>query len=94
MSKAAKKRKQAVRRQQKAARKAAKAAMYKSFSEQGINNKTRRHKAKSTEPSGKKGQHAMTNCGNTGCIKCHPELNNVRMCNGKYRQPDNPIKRS
>lgn len=91
MGKASRKHQHAGKMAEKARRKEAKRALYKSYSERGQINKAKVHR---TESSGKKGQHVMKDCGNTGCIKCYPHLNNYCMNNGVYRLPDFKIKLS
>lgn len=92
MGKASRKRKHKLVMEAKARRKEAKRALYKSYAEHGQANKTKRHKAKPTEASGKKGQHVMADCDNVGCIRCYPNLNNYQLNNGKYRLPNHPVK--
>jgi hypothetical protein len=92
MSKAAKSRRSDARKSAKASRKAAKAALYHSYAEQGHKNRAKKHGGKSTE-GGHKGQHLVADCGNPGCIRCYPDLNNTQKCNGEYRLPNHPVKR-
>lgn len=84
MSKKSKSVRKEKRKQEKASRKAAKAALYRSYSEQGRKKRAAKHGGKSTE-GGHKGQHLVADCGNPGCIRCHPALNNYVLGNGKTR---------
>jgi hypothetical protein len=83
MSKKSKAKRKDARKLQKAQRKAAKAALYKSYSEKGREAATRRHRKKSE--GGGKHQHLMADCGNPGCLRCYPELNNHLLGNGMTR---------
>ena len=81
--KGSKKRRKDTRKMEKAKRKAAKAALYKSYSEKGHENTARKH-GRRTESKGK-GQHLMADCGNVGCLRCYPHLNNYLLGNGMTR---------
>jgi hypothetical protein len=83
MSKKSKARRSDARKIEKARRKAAKAALYKSYSEKGHESVTHKH-GKRTEGKGKH-QHLVADCGNTGCLRCYPHLNNYLLGNGKTR---------
>lgn len=81
MGKIGKSKRSDKRKQEKARRKAAKAALYRSFAEKG---KARKASEQKTE-GGHKHQHLTADCGNVGCIRCYPHLNNYMLKNGKYR---------
>lgn len=84
MGRAAKKRRHDKRKEMKAKRKEAKRLLYKSYAEKGRESRQRKH-GKRTEGSGKKGQHVMADCGNVGCVRCYPKLNDYVLCNGWRR---------
>ena len=83
MSKKSKAKRKDARKLEKSRRKAAKAALYKSYSERGHENATKK-RGKRTESKGK-GQHLMADCGNVGCLRCYPALNNYVLANGMPR---------
>lgn len=86
MSKKSKARHALKRKMAKKAAKQKKRDLYKSYSESGKSSRLKKVGGKQTEPSGKKGQHAMADCGNVGCIKCYPHLNNtIRATTGRLR---------
>jgi len=91
MSKTSKSRRSDARKQAKASRKASKAALYRSYGEQGRKNKAKKHGGRSTT-GGHKGQHLDTDCGNPGCIRCYPQLNNTQKGNGQFRLPNCSVK--
>lgn len=82
MSKSGKKKKASAKRALKARRKDVKRALYKSYSELGQAKKDSEHK---TQASGKKHQHIVADCGNTGCVHCYPHLNKRILGNGKLK---------
>jgi hypothetical protein len=84
MSKKSRSTRSLKRKQEKASRKASKAALYRSYSEQGRKNRLKKVGGRVTT-GGHKGEHLVANCGNPGCIRCYPELNNTMKCNGKLR---------
>ena len=66
----------------KRAAKEKKRALYKIYSEQGRKNLTKRHR----KTGGKgKHQHLEPNCGNPGCLRCHPETSDYVLPNGYTR---------
>lgn len=72
MSKGARNRNSERRRMEKKRRKEAKRALYKSYSEQGRKNNSKRA-TKHKVISSVKGNHVMLDCGNVGCEKCYPQ---------------------
>lgn len=70
MSKASKKRAGEKKRKDKRAEKAAKAALYLSYRDQGRKKGSRRFLLKK-EKGGSKVKHPFSPCGNIGCIRCY-----------------------
>jgi hypothetical protein len=85
MSKKSRKRRSDERKKLKQQRKEAKRMLYKSYSEKGHESAAKRGRLKKGSGGGKKGQHVMANCGNSGCIRCYPLLNNYMLQNGWLR---------
>ena len=56
----------------KRARKDARRALYKSYSEQG--KKNTKKKRRTTVGSVQKGNHTVADCGNPGCKRCNPQF--------------------
>ncbi len=80
MSASGRKKRSMKRAQEKRERHAKKAALYKSYAEEGRKNKSKRFLRKKAT-SNAKGQHLMTDCGNVGCQRCNPRP--IVLCNGK-----------
>jgi hypothetical protein len=71
MSTSGKKRKHGEKMKRKRAAKAARRDAYKALA--GTSAKSKRlRRNKSVEPSGRKHEHLMANCGNIGCKQCFP----------------------
>lgn len=77
MSKNAKLNAREQRRRQKAKVKAQKAAEYAARAASGDNSKVRGGRRASKRPP-VLAKHAVLNCGNVGCLRCHPELAGLR----------------
>lgn len=75
MSSSGKKRKHAEKMKRKKAAKAAKAAKYKALA--GTSKKTKRQRPKTKLAGNLKNAHVMLNCGNVGCERCFPNLNQM-----------------
>jgi hypothetical protein len=78
MSKKAKASARALRRQRKAARKAAQNVQYAAWKLAGQNTKSRRAKLRKRRSQQVQTQsHAQGPCGNIGCKRCNPEPHNL-----------------
>lgn len=76
MGKKAKSQRAQKRKMEKRARKEAKAALYKSYAEQGRQGGSKRMKLKAKNKLHVRSRaHLRTPCGNLGCPKCYPRLN-------------------
>lgn len=78
MSKKAKQTARALRRQRKAARKAAQNLQYAAWKQAGQNTKSRRAKLRKRRSNPVRSKdHSHGPCGNIGCKRCNPELHNM-----------------
>lgn len=78
MSKKAKAKSKLKRLNIKRARKAARQATYEGYKKAGQNKKSKRFRKNSRINSVRANKHAVAYCGNIGCAKCHPAVNNPR----------------
>ena len=85
MGKTSRDRKHSEKMKKKRAEKAARKAQYLSLA--GTSKKTKNQKKKSMLVSGNKHAHLMSECGNPGCKKCHPNLNKMA-CLSKSERAD------